>query len=274
MLISTEIASVGQVPVKPYEGKFGATWFIDGEFKDGSFFSRGAKSVDGAQKLQSQLTELVGKPNSFEVEDTNREYQGRKKWNLKAVPGQPSYQGGYGYKGGSTSTAPATASKSGYSGSTNSSYRYSEEGTKEERDSIVRQVALKCAVEVCCTEKSAGGLFILADRCYAWLTTKPVQEVPPFERYSNEISRAVREKNATRLDALMGMIKTSLAKGSLNIDQVAALDDELVSGRKAMNSTASLEAWTKQQQDKARQTEPLHESPAMADTIQQSQEAF
>lgn len=272
MILNTEIASVEQVPVKPYSGKFGDTWFIDGRFKDGSFFSRGAKSVEGAEKLRATLLGLVGQPQAFVVEDTNREYQGNKKWTLKEVPGQS--QGNYAYKGGGSSGSSGR-SFAGSGGA--SSYRYSEQGTREERDSIVRQVALKCAVELAATQKTATTDTVLsaADAYYAWLSKKPTEpEVPPYERYSNEINKALKQRDTARLDALTAMIKQSLSKGTLNIDQVAALDDELIDARKALNSAAIQDEWYKRSQEKARQTEPLHESPAIASTLEQAQEAF
>lgn len=275
MILNTEITSVEQVPTRPYSGKFGETWFIDGRFKDGSYFSRGAKSVDAAQKLQSQLLAMVGQTQSFVVEDTNREYQGNKKWSLKEIPGQP--QGNYGYKGPSTGGATGGGYPRSASGSAVSSFRYSEQGTREERDSIVRQVALKAAVEVGVTLKKVeiDSVLGVADAFYTWLTkAPPVVEVPAYEKYSNEIQRAVKLKDMARLDALMQMVKTSLAKGSLNLDQVAALDDELLDGKKAVTSAVAQDEWLKQQQEKARQTQPLHESPAMADTLNQAQDAF
>lgn len=272
MILNTEIASVEQVPVKPYSGKFGDTWFIDGRFKDGSFFSRGAKSVEGAEKLRATLLGLVGQPQAFVVEDTNREYQGNKKWTLKEVPGQS--QGNYAYKsGGSSGSAGRSFAGSGGA----SSYRYSEQGTREERDSIIRQVALKCAAEIGAVQKSPSteGIIAAAETFYAWLSKKPTEpEVPPYERYSNEINKALKQRDTARLDALTAMIKQSLSKGTLNIDQVAALDDELIDARKALNSAAVQDEWYKRSQEKARQTEPLHESPAIASTLEQAQEAF
>lgn len=270
MILNTEITSVEQVPVKPYSGKFGETWFIDGRFKDGSYFSRGAKSVDGAEKLRSQLLALVGQPQSFVVEDSNREYQGNKKWNLKEVPGQNNYA----YKGPS---AGGGGNRPAASNGAASSYRYSEQGTREERDSIVRQVALKCAVEIGATQKAPNASDILstADAFYSWLTKKPPEsEVPAYEKYSNEINKALKAKDLARLDALTQMIKTSLSKGTLNIDQVAFLDDELIEAKKAISSAAAVDDWYKQKQDSARRTEPLHENPAIASTLEQAQDAF
>jgi hypothetical protein len=274
MIISAEIASVAQIPVKPWEGPKGNVWFIEGTFTDGSLFSRGATSIENAQKLHSQLTDLVGKPESFDVKDSNREYQGKKKWNLQAVPGQEAYggagrQGSYGFRGGSSQGRPATQSRD--------SYRYSEQGTKEERDSIVRQVALKCAVDtgIACKAKGTPEFLTLADQFYTWLTQQPKPaEIPAYERYSNSIAEAVKAKDSARLDTLMKMIKGSLAKGTLNMDQVAALDDELVAGKKAVNSAASMEEWYKRKQEQAHRLEPVHESSAMADTILQSEEVF
>lgn len=271
-VLTTEIVSVGQVPVKPYQGKFGDTWFIEGNFADGSFFSRGAKSVDNAEKLHRQLSDLVGKQHSFVVEDSGREYQGNKKWNLKEVPGQQNqWQGGRG-----PSSFGSGAPQRGGSSAAASSYRYSEQGTREERDSIVRQVALKCAVEVAVARGGQDNALKLADEYYAWLTKAPpaAPEPAPYERYSNEIQQAVRLKDSARLDALTQMIKASLAKGSLNIDQVAALDDELLDAKKAVNSALAQDQWTKQKQERARQTEPLHSNAAIADTLNQAQDAF
>lgn len=270
-ILNTEIVSVGQVPVKPYQGKFGDTWFIEGNFSDGSFFSRGAKSVDNAEKLHRQLSELVGQKMSFVVEDSGREYQGNKKWNLKEVPGQQPWQGGQGGRS-SYSSGGGSPQKSG-SSPASSSYRYTEQGTREERDSIVRQVALKCAVEI---GSGREDVLKVADTFYAWLVKGPAAqpEPAPYERYSNEIQQAVRLKDAARLDALTQMIKASLAKGSLNIDQVSALDDELIDAKKAVNSAIAQDQWTKQKQEKARQTEPLHPNAAIADTLNQAQDAF
>ncbi len=281
MFLNTEITSVGPIPVQPYESSYGPTWFIEGNFTDGSYFSRGAKSVDGAQKLRTQLLDLVGKSESFEVEDSNREYQGKKKWKLKAVPGQQAYQGNYGYKGGSGGSArPASA------GGTGTSYRYSEQGAKEEQDSIHRSVALTQAVLF--TNGLRGPQAVVgenevlnaANAFYGWLTassrTQPQTDPATlaFDRYISEIRRAVQAKEGPRLDRLMEMIKTSLSKGSLTIDQVAALDDELIDGKRALASAAAMGDWYKTKQDTARKTEPVHANPAMADTILQAQDAF
>jgi hypothetical protein len=163
MNITTEIIGLDAVPEKPWDGGVGGpTWFIQGRFKNGMLFSRGAKSLDNARTLHFILEGFIGKTESYEIEDTGREYQGAKKVKLVSWPGKPEQpRGGPGGGKGSGSFVPR--------------FRDTEEGARQERDSIHRSVALQQAV-ILLKDKTyeqfakTSGILGIADDFYHWLT--------------------------------------------------------------------------------------------------------
>lgn len=287
MMLNAVIRSVSGVPARPYEGAHGPIWYVEGEFEDGSLFDRGSKSVDNAQRLVDQLNALIGQPSDYDVEDSGKQFRGKKKWKLKGYPGMPG-----GFQGGGTSsgsyqsrTSNGAASKpqapSNGGGGYGGRYRDSEQGQKEERDSIARQVALKAAVELT-PEGEAGtvdGVLATAELFYQWIAKPaplppPPAEAPAYERYSNEINTALKKGDMARLEELGKMISASFYKKTLNQDQVAALEDELVDARKAVASAKAQAEWQKQKQEEARSREPLHPDPRIAETLEQAESAF
>lgn len=133
MKITATIKSVKSDP-KPYDGKMGKIFFVDGEFQEGEF-STFAKSDQKAQELIALLTGLVGKTEQYEVEEKGTK-NGRPQYKLVDYPGKPVYSGGGG--GGFAGR--------GGGGGYQPRYRDSEQGAKEERDSISRSVALQQAI--------------------------------------------------------------------------------------------------------------------------------
>lgn len=156
MNLTTEITAMDHLKTEPWNGPQGATWFVQGSFKDGSLFSRGAKSLENAQRLQAELEGLMGREGVFEVEDTGKEYQGRKKYKLTGWPGKPE-RPAFGGGGGRAPYQPR--------------FRDTAEGFDEEGKRIFRSVALQEAVALCQSqapidEKSVVGV---AEEFYRWL---------------------------------------------------------------------------------------------------------
>lgn len=277
MNITTQIETVGRFPDKPWSGRDGATlWFIEGTFKDGRKFSQALREENKAKELHDALTNLIGQEGEYEVEEGNREYKGQREYKLRSYPGKPQYKGG-GFGGGRP-------------GGFNSvpRYRDTEQGVKEERDSIHRQVCLKAAVEFLGNAADVGAKEVIenAEAFYRWLcaTTKaapataPATQAAPvqgaYEKYLAEISLAVKAKDQKRLDSLTNMIQQSLDKGSVNLDQASDLNDELVAAKKALQSSVNFNAWVKQKQSQASANEPRHEDPRMAQTMLEAETVF
>lgn len=287
MMLNAVIRSVSGVPAKPYEGAHGPIWYVEGEFEDGSLFDRGSKSVDNAQRLVDQLNALIGQTESYDVEDSGKQFRGKKKWKLKGYPGMPGgFQGGgsssgnyQSHTGNGAASKPQPASNGG--GGYGGRYRDSEAGAKEERDSIVRQVAVKAAVELVPEGKleTVANVLANADLIYQWIAKPaplppPPAEAPAYERYSNEINMSLKKGDMARLDELGKMISASFYKKTLNQDQVAALEDELVDARKAVASAKAQAEWQDKKRAEASAREPLHTDPRIAETLEQAESAF
>ena len=158
MNLTTEIMAMDKLKTEPWNGAQGPTWFVQGSFKDGSLFSRGAKSLENAQKLQAELEAQIGKEATFEVEDTGKEYQGRKKWKLQGWPGKPERPA---FGGGSK--APYQPR-----------FRDTEDGFHQEQASIHRSVALDKAItfttnHVVPDDISPKKVLAVAEEFYGWL---------------------------------------------------------------------------------------------------------
>ncbi len=285
MNITTQIETVGRFPEKPWTGRDGcgrATWFIEGTFNGGRKFSQAVWEEVKAKELHDALTGLIGKDGDFEVEETDREYKGQREYKLKSYPGKPQYQGAKGAGGFSGGGRP-------FSGGA-VRYRDTEGGVKEERDSIIRQVALKSAVE---SLESGGAVDVLqvADQYYKWLASSPGASKPiplptgagsvpaqtegeAYTKYMTEIAGAVKAQDYARLDKLRGMIAGSLDKGSVSLDEASNLNDELVGAAKALASSAELNNWVKRKQAEASKNEPRHANSAMNQTMVQAEDVF
>lgn len=162
MIVNKKIKSLGAVNPKPWSGPNGDLWFVAGAFEDGGLFDRGAKSLDNANKLHAELTALIGQDGEFDIEDTGKEYQGEKKYRLKAWPGSKP-QGGW-KGGGGKEYVPR--------------YRDTREGAIEEQASIHRSVALQRAIEAD-SNREPDAILALAETFYAWLRkTAPAAEQP------------------------------------------------------------------------------------------------
>lgn len=161
MNLTTEIMAMDKLKTEPWNGAQGPTWFVQGSFKDGSLFSRGAKSLENAQRLQAELEAQIGKEATFEVEDTGKEYQGRKKYKLQGWPGKPERPAFGGWGGGRAPYQPR--------------FRDTEDGFHQEQASIHRSVALDKAItfttnHVVPDDMSPQKVTSVADHFYRWLT--------------------------------------------------------------------------------------------------------
>lgn len=159
MQVTQNIAQIDPLKEKPSEHpQFGQTWWVQGSFRDGSQFQRGAKSFVKAQDLHKELTALIGQDVQYDLEDTGKEYQGHKKFKLLGWPGKPERPPG-----------PFTAA-GGTRGTFQVRYRDTKEGFEEEGDRIARSVALQQAVAlICAKDGSWERVLAAADPFYAWL---------------------------------------------------------------------------------------------------------
>lgn len=277
MNITTQIDTVGRFPDRPWTNQEGKNvWFIDGTFKDGRKFSKGAMEETKAKELHDTLTRLIGQEGTFEVEETNREYKGQREYRLKAYPGQPQFRGGFGGGGGGRPAGGGYPAR----------YRDTEQGVREERDSIVRQTALKAAVEFLVNQTGADDKAVIGycNSFYGWLTSgKPILpekvgsisgEPSAYDKYMGEIAAAVKAQNAPRLEQIKAMIHGSLDKGTINLDQASNLNDELSIASKALASSAGHNEWVKQKQAEAWKSQPRHEDSRMNQTMIQAEDVF
>jgi len=277
MNITTQIVEMSQFPNKPWEGREGSKlWFIDGFFKDGRKFSKAVNDETRAHETHDALTKLIGQEDQvFEVEETDREFKGQRQLKLKSYPGSVQPQSRFGGGGGGSR---------GFGGPPQ--YRNTEQGVKEERDSIVRQTALKAAVDFLSDDADADaeGVLSCASSFYSWLTIAPNIPQPSkpvsasddgaYTKHLNEIAAAVKAASNSRLDTLTSMISGSLDKGSITLDQASHLNDEMVSAKKALASSKELNNWVARKQQESRQNEPRHHDPQMNSTMRQAETVF
>lgn len=145
--------------MRPWDGPNGTVHYIEGTFSDGTLWSSGAKP-DFSQKRLDELKSLVGIAGDYELQAAG-EYQGSKKWKMISWPGKPMAGGKPGFGGGAK--APYQPR-----------HRDTPEGTREERESIHRSVALQQAVtftanHVVPDEISPERVTKVADSFYDWL---------------------------------------------------------------------------------------------------------
>lgn len=154
-------ATIAAVSPEPRYWEQGQTYFVQGAFGDGSEWSLGFKAEDKAKATISTLKDLIGKEEEYEVEQ-KPERNGRAQWKLKGWPGKPAAQG-FGGRGGKEYIPR---------------YRDTEQGTKEERLSIARSVALQQAVIFAKDFDDVRLETVLAysQSFYEWL----IKELPPI----------------------------------------------------------------------------------------------
>ena len=207
----------------------GDAYFVEGEFADGSSWSSMTKDVY-KDRREADLRALIGKPGEFEVE-AGKEYMGKKQWRLKSWPGRPAQGAGGGGRGG---FAPR--------------YRDSEQGTREERDSIHRSVAAQEAIKMAVAGKiqpTPESVLGLANSLYAWLVDSPgkVQAPPPSAEPAASqpqiqgptlpaqiraaIAGAVQARNLELLTQIEERIKQRSKEGKLTNNELADLANEV-----------------------------------------------
>jgi len=172
MNITTSIKTVKD-SLREWQGQRGLNYAVEGSFENGGDWEASHQTPEKARETMEVMKGLIGIDHEFEVDDKTRQYQGRTQYRLKNWPGKPQYSGGGG--GG----------RSG-GGSFQTQYRNSEQGAKEERDSIARSVALQQAVVFIGSDsKEPGEVLSAADRFYEWLVknNKPVSQA--FQQAAN-----------------------------------------------------------------------------------------
>lgn len=155
MNIQATIESVSD-KIKTWEGR--GMSFIEGMFTDGSGWSNCVKD-EYRERRHAELRAKIGQAGEFEVEP-GKEYNGVKQWKLKSWPGREQRQAG------------------GRGGSFQPRFRDTEEGAKQERDSIHRSVALQESVAFASTRNpeevmkygASTWILSLADQFYQWLS--------------------------------------------------------------------------------------------------------
>lgn len=189
MQIHTEIRTVRD-DVRKWDSRNGPMYSVEGTFDDGTGWSVSFKTPERAHEQQAVLKGIIGQQHSFEVEDTGREYRGAKQYKLVNYPGKPQPQGaggGFGGRGGSYQPR----------------YRDTEQGAKEERASIERQVALKEAVifttnHVVPEDIKPSKVISVAEEFYGWLVG-PQRAAPAspsqVQAQSQQSSRMVDKAN-------------------------------------------------------------------------------
>lgn len=180
MKITATIKSVKDHP-KAHDGRTGKIFFIDGEFQEGEF-STFAKSEQKAQEIITSLTGLIGKPEQYEVEEKGVG-NGRPQYKLVDYPGKPAYGGGgFAGRGG---------------GGYQPRYRDSEQGAKEERDSIARSVALQQSVVLANSRvhpADDNGVIETAELFYQWLVKNNQPVSQPFDPGTQQAASTPQEQ--------------------------------------------------------------------------------
>ena len=248
MKINATITHVSD-QTREWDGPNGKLVFIKGQFDDGSAWDIAVKPDNVAKRID-EMKSLVDKPGEYVVEE-GKEYKGQKQWKLKEWPGKPQPGGGGGgFRGGG--------------GGAGTSYKYSEQGAKEERDSIQRQTAL---IQAVLTSKddttkptTAETVLEVADKYYEWLCrgvpSQPVQKT--FDQLKQEPGMTTGDKIPAKggksvleqtFDALAGYkrvgdivkcseyVQSQFEAGTLERSERAKLD--LLSCQRAVDLAAS-----------------------------------
>jgi hypothetical protein len=189
------IQSVKQ-ETRAWSSSFGPMVSIDGWFSDGEGWSTNCKP-DNAQKVQAELSNLIGKPGEFVLE-AGKAFQGRTNWKMKSWPGKPQFNGGGGQQYGQPAQQPAfvgqpqqvpappIANGNGAPAprAWNESFAQSKECKFTEQKSITASVAMKHATEFCiANKKPIGELTQIFNLMFAAMIDKtaPNSEPPPQE---------------------------------------------------------------------------------------------
>ena len=153
---------------------------ISGNFSDGSQWSIGCKPENSTKRIED-MRSLVGVEGQYEVNE-RADYGGKKQWSLTNYPGKPQQGGGSGF-----------IASGGTRGTFQTRYRDTEQGTKEERESIHRSVALQQAIVFSNTQHPGEPPHILsiADAFYDWLTATAKPVTQPQETPNNSQSSGV-----------------------------------------------------------------------------------
>lgn len=255
MMLRTSIQEVKDTPREWPGAPNGPMYFVSGSFLDGSEWDIGCKSTEKAAELIKALTALVGDTYEYEVEDKGKEYKGKKQYKLKNYPGKPE--------------RPFTAARAGGKEYV-PRYRDTEQGAKEERDSISRSVALQQAVSFCVDKPDHGGEQVIryADKFYQWLAS--TEGRPDFgpqkgpisanqvqaqsksaenelkskaQIASEEIGKCVMAQDLARLEAVTHRIGDRVISNDITLDEAEVLSKEINLARKSINSGKSYKEW-------------------------------
>lgn len=276
----TSIVGMSAVKDEPFHGQNGDIWYVEGRFADGSMFSVGTKSIEKANRLHGEFSQLIGKECEFEVKE-KRAFKGCRQWGLLNWPGKEEWaprdgggQSGEFKSNGSTVSAPRFSS--------NGRYRDSEDAAMQEKLSIHRSVALQQAVLFHNQPRFAKAdvfpeqVCAVADVFYAWLTAhvaKPAAS-KAIDSYRAEIAVAVQAKDVPKLDEIRARVAKSVEKGSVTFDECDLLESDLSTAKRNIESAKELGEWVNKKQKEAAANEKLHPNPRMADTLEQAGEVF
>lgn len=155
MQLQTQIRTVRD-DIRKWESRNGPMYSVEGTFDDGSGWSVSFKTPERAHEQQDVLKAQIGFDKSFEIEDTGREYRGAKQYKLVNYPGKPQPAAFGGGGGGKAPYQPR--------------FRDTEDGFRQEQDSIHRSVALQQAVAFCKEDVDKAQLVTeIADHFHKWL---------------------------------------------------------------------------------------------------------
>lgn len=160
MKLTTAIKTV-EKELREWQGQRGTMYSTKGTFVDDTQWEINSTTADRARERITEFQGMIGQEGEFEVDDNVREYRGIKQYKLKSWSGKPQPQMGGGFGGGR-------------GGSYQPRYRDTEQGTREERESISRSVALQQAVvfttnHVTPDEIKPQKVTDIAEHFYAWL---------------------------------------------------------------------------------------------------------
>ena len=174
--------------IRTWNSQYGEKKVIEGFFESGDKWSN-ITTPEKASQLKAEMEALVGKEGDFEGKDRGNS-RGYQEWGLRRWPGKPQPQGGFGGKGG---------------GNYQPRYRDTEQGTREERLSIARSVALQQALVYVVNHKEEGqkqdpALWVttLADHFYEWLVKTQSQASTTTEQVAQKAQAATQQlKNSS-----------------------------------------------------------------------------
>lgn len=272
---------------------------VVGYFEDGSKFKAWGKDLAKAQNTRNELAGQVGIAGEFEIDETKtKTYQGRQEYRLKGWPGKPERApwtgggGGGGGFGGKKEFVPRYKdTMAGVLAEQDSIHRsvalqwavtYMKDSTNSDvvlgvADKFYQWLSKDRPVAVPEPTQPAplaspgppqhretiGEYNPLKDQKeFFGVTTGDKIKSQTVQKYLDEFEKAVKAKDADRVEKLAHMVGDSLEKKTVTVTDIEHwLEPEIVNSRKALKSAEEYDKWYARRLQEAQNKERHAESP-------------